>query len=109
MLFQKFSREKYNSSKGTFPLRGTGVGQSYAPTLISRRDGDADASSFPRDFELTRKTNSTDFLTDPCGVIYARIRLRWFAPSEHTRGAPFDRKSRVGKARSRAVKEEGGV
>lgn len=47
-------------------------------------------------FELMRKTNSADFLTDPCGVIYARIRLRRFAPLVRIRSekrASLDRKS----------------
>lgn len=63
-------------------------------------------------FKLTRKTNSADFLTDPCGVIYARIRLRWFAPLAHIRSekrASLDRKSRAGKARSRAAYAMEGV
>lgn len=37
----------------------------------------------PPGFALTRKTNSADFLTDPCGVIYARIRPRRPAFARH--------------------------
>lgn len=49
----------------------------------------SDALLVPPGFALTRKTNSADFLTDPCGVIYARIRPRRlrFRPPRSTQGA----------------------